>query len=139
MQIKEITSLKEFGKIFDFLLETYKDLSKKNCEERISNLLKNNYKMAVNLDDKGKIKGFIGAKISEKLSSGKILEIEDFIIDWQKPENCGAKNLLNWVENLAKESDCKFITASAATIRTDIQKFFSTEKFIIEGLLFKKI
>jgi GNAT superfamily N-acetyltransferase len=88
--------------------------------------------------DNGKCIGIIGLRIVRKLHYGKSIEIEDFMIDRKKRGIGVGKMLIRWAEWQAATYQCDNIIGNLETKRLESQKIFSREKFILDGLFFRK-
>jgi len=142
MQIKEIKTTEEISQTFGVLSQIYQELDAQNYVENVENIMKQGYKMAavyenLSQEDPHCI-GVIGVRAIEKLYFGKILEIEDFMID-RKSRGIGVgKMLLRFADWQATVSHCNSIVANIGTQRLESQKIFSREKFVIDGFAFCK-
>lgn len=142
MQIKEIQIAEEINQTLAVLLQIYDNISKDHYVERILNMIEHGYKMAAVFEDQmienGRCIGVIGIRIVDKLQHGKVVEIEDFMIDRQKRGIGVGKIMLRWAEWQATIFKCKNIICHLETKRQESQKIFSREKFIIDGFVFRK-
>jgi len=142
MQIKEAHSQEEISSTFDVLSQTYKNLNKETYVDDILNMMQRGYKMAAVFEDEnvdnGRCIGVIGVRITRKLHQGKSAEIEDFMI-CQNRRNVGVgKMLIRWVEWQAAIFKCDTIIGNLETKREPSQKIYAREKFLIDGISFKK-
>ncbi|NBV06135.1 MAG: GNAT family N-acetyltransferase [Proteobacteria bacterium] len=142
MQIKEIQSREEISATFKVLVQIYEDLEEKTYTEDILNMMQRGYKMAGVFEDSksGNLDfiGVVGVRIVRKLHHGKIIEIEDFMIDRKKRGIGVGKMLMRWVEWQATNFGCDNIIGTLETKRLESQKIFSREKFALDGFFFKK-
>lgn len=137
MQIKEIQTPDEIASTQGVLKQIYENLKEENFVETIQKMMSQGYRMAGVFENKTCI-GVIGIRIIHKLQFGKILEIEDFMIDRNKRGIGVGKILIRWVDWQAMHFNCNHIIGNLATKRQESQKIFAREKFILEGFLFKK-
>jgi len=137
MQIKEILTRTEIASTQGVLKQIYENLEEENFVENIQEMMLQGYKMAGVFENKTCI-GVVGIRIIHKLQFGKIIEIEDFMIDRAKRGIGVGKMLLRWVDWQAMQFNCNSIIGSLLTKRQESQKIFAREKFILEGFLFKK-
>jgi len=142
MQIKEIQTREEINETLAVLLQIYDGLNKDHYLEHILNMMEHGYKMAAVFEDQmienGRCIGVVGVRVVDKLQYGKVLEIEDFMIDRQKRGIGVGKILLRWVEWQAAIFKCSNIIGDLETKRKESQKIFSREKFILDGFMFRK-
>lgn len=137
MQIKEIKTKDEIASTHSVLQQIYEDLKEENFVINIQEMMASGYRMAGVFENKTCI-GVVGIRIIHKIQFGKIIEIEDFMIDRAKRGIGVGKMLLRWVDWQALEFNCISIIGNLLTKRQESQKIFAREKFILEGFLFKK-
>jgi hypothetical protein len=137
MQIKEIKTKDEIASTHSVLKQIYEDLKEENFVINIQEMMASGYRMAGVFENKTCI-GVVGIRIIHKIQFGKIIEIEDFMIDRSKRGIGVGKMLLRWVDWQALEFNCISIIGNLLTKRQESQKIFAREKFILEGFLFKK-
>lgn len=142
MQIKEVQTREEIAATYSVIKQIYENLDQETYVDDVLNMMQRGYKLAAVSEDEnvenGRCVGLIGIRIIRKLQHGKSIEIEDFMIDRGKRGIGVGKMLIRWVEWQATTFSCKNIIGSLETKRQESQKIFSREKFLIEGLFFKK-
>lgn len=137
MQIKEIQTKEEILQTFVVLKQIYENLPEKTYILDVQNIMKNGYKMAGVFENEICL-GVVGFRITEKLQFGKVLEIEDFMIDRNKRGIGIGKMLIRHIDWQAMKFQCKTTIGNLKTIRQESQKIFAREKFLLDGFLFKK-
>lgn len=142
MQIREIKTAEEILETYDVLKQIYESLEKDSYTKNILEMLKNGYQMAAVFEDlnieNGRCIGVVGIRTKNTIHYGKILEIEDFMIDRKKRGIGVGKILLRWVDWQALQHDCKNVIGLLETKRQESQKIFAREGFLLDGFLFKK-
>lgn len=142
MQIKEIQAREEINETLAVLLQIYDKINKDNYVESIINMMEHGYKMAAVFEDamieNGRCIGVVGVRVIHKLQHGKVLEVEDFMIDRQKRGVGVGKMLLRWVDWQAAIFKCTNIIGNLETKRKESQKIFSREQFVLDGFMFRK-
>ncbi len=142
MQIKEIQTREEIIETYAVLAQIYDDLRYESYIEDILNMMQRGYKMAAVFEDQeiedGRCIGVVGIRIIRKLHYGKVIEIEDFMIDRKKRGIGVGKMLLRWVEWQVMLFGCSNIIGNLETKRIESQKIFSREKFLLDGFFFRK-
>lgn len=141
MQIKEIHTPEEIAQTFLVLAQIYQDLNHETYIEDVLNMMQRGYKMAAVFEDEDEnfaCIGVVGIRVTHKLHYGKIIEIEDFMIDRQKRGIGVGKMLIRWVEWQAAIFGCKHIIGSLETKRQESQRIFAREGFLLDGFFFKK-
>ena len=142
MQIKEILAREEIFQTSYIFKQIYENLDQETYVEDILKMMKMGYKMAAVFEDKdvensGCI-GVVGIRIIYKLQYGKIIEIEDFMIDRKKRGIGVGKTLIRWVELQALNFNCKNIIGNLKTKRSESQRIFAREGFVLDGFFFCK-
>lgn len=142
MQIKEVQSREEISSTYDVLSQIYDGLTQDTYIDDILNMMQRGYKMAAVFEDEnvdnGQCIGVIGIRITRKLHPGKVAEIEDFMICRNRRNVGVGKMLIRWVEWQAAIFKCDHIIGSLETKREPSQKIYAREKFLIDGISFKK-
>lgn len=142
MQIKEIQTREDIASTYQVLRQIYDDLIESTYIEDVLNMMERGYKMAAVFEDNevenGRCIGAIGIRVIRKLRFAKAVEVEDFIIHRARRGIGVGKMLIRWIEWQAAIFGCHNIVGSLETKRQESQKIFSREKFLIDGLFFKK-
>ncbi|MBU6141428.1 MAG: GNAT family N-acetyltransferase [Proteobacteria bacterium] len=138
MQIKEVQTREEIAATFLVLRQIYENLNEATYVDDVLNQMQRGYKMAAVFEDFGPCIGVIGIRIVRKLQHGKVIEVEDFMIDRARRGVGVGKMLIRFLEWQATIFNCKTIIGSLETKRQESQKIFSREKFLLDGLFFKK-
>ncbi len=142
MQIKEISTRDDIEKTFHVLQQIYENLNADGYIDDVLNMIQRGYKMAQVCEDKdidnGRCIGVIGVRIVRKIQFGKMLEIEDFMIDRKKRGIGVGKMMIRWAEWQAAIFKCDAIVGCLGSKREESQHIFSREGFSIDGLLFNK-
>ncbi len=138
MQIKEIRNRPEIFATFKVLIQIYNTLQEETYIDEILNLMQRGYKMAAVFDENECCLGVIGIGVIHKLHCGKMLEIEDFMVDRDKRGIGVGKMLMRWAEWQATNYGCRNIISTLETKRMESQKIFSREKFALDGFCFIK-
>lgn len=142
MQIKEVQSHEEISSTYEVLKQIYHNLNPETYVDNILHMMKKGYMMAAVFEDgnsdKGKCIGVVGIRITKKLQHGMVVEIEDFMICLDRRNIGVGKMLIRWVEWQAANFECNTIIGNLETKRESSQRIYAREKFIIDGLSFKK-
>jgi len=141
MRIKEISTREEIGKTLAVFLQTREEISQEDYVEKIFKMMERGYRMAAIFEEDiriGQCFGFIGVCVIYKLQYGKVLEIEDFMIDREKFCSGAEEILLRWAIEKAASLECVNIIGDLETKQKELQKIFSQEKFILDGFVFRK-
>jgi GNAT superfamily N-acetyltransferase len=142
MKIREVQTQEAIAHTYSVLAQIYCDLNKETYVEDVLNMMQRGYKMAAVFEDEdiesGRCIGVVGVRVIRKLHYQKSIEIEDFMIDRKKRGIGVGKMLIRWVEWQSAIFSCKNIIGNLETKRFESHKIFSREKFILDGLFFRK-
>jgi len=143
MQIKEIKTREEVVKTLAVLTQIYDNLNHQTYADNTLRMMENGYRMAAVFEDENNLPnhkciGVCGFRIIDKILHGRVLEIEDFMIDRQRRGIGVGKILIRFIEWQATTSGCHNIIGSLETKRLESQKIFTREKFLLDGFSFKK-
>jgi len=140
MQIKEVHTREEIAKTYDVIYQIYENLKEESYIDDILNMMQRGYKMAAVFTDDNDPQciGVVGIRVVRKLAHGKVVEIEDFMIDRNKRGIGVGKMLMRWVEWQAAIFRCSNIIGTLGSKRLESQKIFSREKLDLSGFLFSK-
>ncbi len=93
-----------------------------------------NYQLAYLFD--GEIKAVAGFRISEWLSGGKYLEIEDFVSkDGERSKGYGGA-LFDWLVEYGRDENCQHIKLVSRVTRFDAHRFYLRKRMNIEAHYF---
>jgi hypothetical protein len=137
MKIEELKDQQQFKIAAAFLAKIQQNSYEEFYAKNIVKMVNDNYKLAAVFGE-GEIVGLVGVRPVNKLLHGLVLEIEDFEINSQEEKERVEKLMIEWVLKQASDFNCGSITCNLSTTKLEAHKFFSTEKFILEGFFFKK-
>ncbi len=84
----------------------------------------------------GEVKAVGGLRISEWLSGGKFLEIEDLVAkDGERSKGYGGE-LFDWIVEFAKQEKCSQIKLVSHVKRFDAHRFYLNKRMIIQAHYF---
>lgn len=93
-----------------------------------------NYRLAYLLD--GEVKAVAGFRISDWLSGGKFMEIEDFVSkEGERSKGYGGA-LFDWLIEYAKDENCRQIKLVSRVTRFDAHRFYLRKRMNIEAHYF---
>ena len=142
MQLKELQTREDIFQSLDVLAQIYDNLNQETYIDDVLNMMQRGYKMAAVFEDpeieNGRCIGVVGIRIVRKLHYGKIVEIEDFMIDRKKRGIGVGKMLLRFVEWQAAIFKCQNIIGNLESKRIESQRIFAREKFILDSFSFRK-
>ena len=68
-----------------------------------------------------------GFRITEKLSAGRFLHIDDLVTDQSRRSRGHGAHLLSWLRSLAREQGCHSIQLDTGVQRKEAQRFYERE------------
>ena len=92
------------------------------------------YKLAYLTD--GEVKAVGGFRISEWLSGGKFLEIEDLVAKSGERSKGYGGELFDWIVDFAKQEKCSQIKLVSHVKRFDAHRFYLNKRMIIQAHYF---
>jgi len=128
----KIASEEEIKYCYKILHQVREDLSENALLNKISEQIKNGYKLAYVIDNE-QIICVAGFTISEKLTRGKHMYIDDFVTDKSVESKDSAKALLDFIKIYAKQQECKSIHLDSGVERHDAHKFYLSQDLKIES------
>jgi len=128
----KIASEEEIKYCYKILHQVREDLSENALLNKISQQIKNGYKLAYVIDNE-QIICVAGFTISENLTRGKHLYIDDFVTDKSVESSSTGKALLDFIKIYAKQQECKSIHLDSGVGRHDAHKFYLSQDLKIES------
>lgn len=137
LQIKEINSLEEMLPFLPLLQQMYPDLTQEMYVERLTDMLPYRYSQLAILRD-GQCIGLSGFWIHTKLWTGRILEMDNVIVD-ESARGEGLGTLLyNELEKIARKNQCRTMVLDAFVGNFQAHKLYYKLGFVAKGYHFVK-
>ncbi|MBD2339027.1 GNAT family N-acetyltransferase [Calothrix sp. FACHB-156] len=102
---------------------------------RIRRQEQHGYRLAY-LEDEGKIRAVAGFRISESLSWGKFLYVDDLVTQEGDRSQGYGTNLLNWLVNYAKANACEQLHLDSGVQRFAAHRFYFKQRLEIRAYHF---
>jgi len=115
---------------FPVMLQLRLHLEQSKFVEQIRQQMKEGYQLAF-FDVEGSIVGVSGFRISTSLASGKLLYVEDLIVDKLNRSQGYGQQLFQWLVKYAKEHDCKELSLDSGIQRFDAHRFYLMQRMSI--------
>lgn len=93
------------------------------------------YRLAYLTHDGG-VKAVAGFRISEWLSGGRYLEIEDLVAASGERSKGYGGELFDWLVKYAEENECEHVRLVSRVTRFDAHRFYLNKRMIIEAYYF---
>lgn len=135
--IKEIETHLEMLAQFPLLQQLNPNIEYNSCIQMLHDMLANNYKM-VGVFVGEKCVGVSGYWISTKLYSGKYLEMDNVVVDIEHRSAGIGAMLCHYLDNVAKEKNCKMMMLDAYLENESAHRFYIREGYIKRGYHFIK-
>ncbi len=136
--IKELNSKEEMLLAYEITKQRYSEMSLKNYEEQISEMIaQNNFKMIGAFLD-GKIVGVTGYWTLRMLYCGRYLQLSSFIVDESKRGVGIGRKILAEIEKIGKNLNCEKIVLDSFTENKKSHALYYREDFYIRGFHFMK-
>lgn len=113
------------------------DISMEDLDQRLTEMLKEDYHCVGVFVDERCI-AVAGYWIGHRFWSGKYLEIDNFIVDEEYREKGIGSNLVDWIEAMAREINCRFVVLDAYTTNRPSHRFYYRKGYEIWGFHFVK-
>ncbi len=125
----------EIQNCYAVMAELRPHISQKEFLPKVTKLIETtNFQLAYLLDNE--VKAVAGFRISEWLSSGKYLEIEDFVAkDGERSKGYGGE-LFDWIVDFAKRENCNQIKLVSRVTRFGAHRFYLRKRMNIEAHYF---
>ena len=134
------TTLHHFDEMvpqLELIRQLYPDYSEEIYQTMLKEMIPHNYHQLLVTKDQQKI-GMLGYWLNTKLWSGRYLEIDHFIIKPNFRSNGIGNQMVNYIQKIAQDHQCKMITLDCYTTNFEAQKFFFNQGFIPKGFHFIK-
>jgi len=112
------------------MLQLRLHLEQSKFVEQIRQQMKEGYQLAF-FDVEGSIVGVAGFRISTSLASGKLLYVEDLIVDKLNRSQGYGQQLFQWLVKYGKEHDCKELSLDSGVQRFDAHRFYLMQRMSI--------
>jgi len=123
MDIKELKSEKELKESYPVMHELRDNLSENEYLNLIKLMVNNGYRLFA-LIDSDQIVSLAGIQILTNFYYDKHIWIYDLVTKQSERSKGYGKNLLEFIESLAREENCKTVALSSGLERTDAHKFY---------------
>jgi len=129
--IKEMTSESEIRETFAVMRQLRTHLSEEQYLAMVGRQRRfNKYQLVAVIDD-GRIQSVAGYRISECLSFGQFLYVDDLITDENARSRNYGKELMNWLIEEAKKQDCTQLHLDSGVQRHSAHRFYLRERMDI--------
>jgi hypothetical protein len=135
IQIEFANSDQEITQCFSVMVQLRPHLTQSEFINRVKQQQQSGY-FLVYLAEKDNIKALAGFRFLEKLSSGKILYVDDLVTDiYQRSAGYGAA-LWDWLVNYAQTQNCAAIHLDSGLQRAQAHRFYFRQRMQIIGFHF---
>ncbi|OKH39438.1 GNAT family N-acetyltransferase [[Phormidium ambiguum] IAM M-71] len=105
--------------------------------DRIRQQMNSGYKLAF-LETENRVVAVTGFRISECLSWGKFLYVDDLVVDELVRSKSYGEKLFQWLMEYAKQHDCQQLELDSGVQRFDAHRFYFRQRMSISGYHFSR-
>ncbi|MFZ8864391.1 MAG: GNAT family N-acetyltransferase [Rickettsiales bacterium] len=138
IEIKNITSLKQLYQNCSLYQELYHDITLQELKQNLSWMFNNKIKFVIAKAKEEPI-AICAYWLGIRLNSGKFLQIDSLIVNPKYRGKKIAVDLLNYVENIAREEKVKFYILDSYTDNHKALKLYIKHDFKIKGFHLMKL
>ena len=135
VQIQLAKSDAEIARCFPVMQQLRHHLIEDDFIARIRRQEQQGYCLA-SLEDENSIKAVAGLRISESLSWGKFLYVDDLIVAHEQRSQGYGQALLQWLINYAKSHDCQQFHLDSGVQRFAAHRFYFQQRLEIRAYHF---
>jgi GNAT superfamily N-acetyltransferase len=137
MQIIELKTLADFAPAYNLVIQTNPTLTKAKFNSRLKKMLAQGYRCIAMVKNREYL-GICGFWWGTKLWCGDYIDLDNVVVDEKhRGKNIG-KELIAWVENLAKTLACTQTGLDCYVTFDEAHRFYFREGYIIKGYHFIK-
>ena len=136
-RIAAATTQEEIRRCYPVLHELRSHLvDEKEFMERVARQQKQGYQLAF-LESEGAVRAVAGYRFLESLFSGKNLYVDD-LVTGDADRSCGyGGQLLDWLVDLARTSNCETLELDSGVQRFDAHRFYFSKRMSISSYHFR--
>lgn len=138
MNVIELKKIPEMLEQYPIIHETYPDMSYETYHNYLKEMLHNSYGMVI-VQENNITVGLSGFWIGTKLWCGKYLELDNVIVTEKFRSKGIGKIMSNYLEEKARETNCKMMALDAYTTNFAAHKFYYNLGFVPKGFHFIKV
>jgi|CXWL01.1.fsa_nt_gi GNAT superfamily N-acetyltransferase len=137
MPIIELKTSKDFVPAYKLVIQTNSTLSKSDFNKRLKKMLAQGYR-CIAMEKNGEYLGICGFWWGTRFWCGDFIDLDNVVVDEKhRGKNIG-KELVAWVENLAKQTGCTQTGLDCYVTFNEAHRFYFREGYIIKGYHFIK-
>jgi GNAT superfamily N-acetyltransferase len=130
MKIALAESKNELEKCFPVMVQLRSTLNEEDFIERVTAQQESGYKLAF-VEDNGNVVALAGFRISESLSWGKYLYVDDLITDSENRSKGYGDKLFDWLIDFAKKENCNQFHLDSGVQRFEAHRFYLRKRMNI--------
>jgi len=130
--LKEWSTKDQMLQSYDLLCQLYNSLSYENYASLLDEIIPNNYKQIVILNE-NEIIGVSGYWIGTKIWCGKYLELDNVVVKSAYRSQGVGQQLTNHLKTKAQEENCNMLGLDVYTDNFEAVKFYMKEGYIPRG------
>lgn len=139
-EIHELTTYEEMAGMYCLIKQLYPKMGEGVYREKLARIVKIGYQQ-VGFYEQGQCVGLAGYKLEEELYRGKMMRLEDLVVDGSKQGSGIGSKLLNYMQEKASELGCETVVLESLDTHADkapepltpLTKFYLNNGYIKEG------
>lgn len=127
----------EIGRCCPVMRQLRPHLNEQSFVPRVEAQIAQGFRLAF-LEERGEVLAVAGFRIMEMLASGRTLYVDDLVTSEAHRSRGFGHTLLRWLEQHARENECKTFSLDSGTQRWEAHAFYFREKMRVTSFHFAK-
>jgi GNAT superfamily N-acetyltransferase len=136
-QVRLTQSFAEIARCFPVMLHLRPLLKADEFAGRVQAQQAQGYRLAY-LEHEGAVVAVAGFRVTEILSSGRTLYVDDLVTDPEHRSHGHGKAMLDWLQQHAREAGCETFSLDSGTQRQEAHAFYFRERMRVTAFHFAK-
>lgn len=129
----------EVGASYEVMAQLRSDIPEEEYVARVRSMMATEGYLLAALRQNGRVVGVAGYRYLTMLYCGKILSVDDLVVDESMRSVGVGKTLIRWLEDEANRHHCSQIQLISRVTRERAHRFYFRQKFGIECFHFRRI
>ncbi|AOU96894.1 GNAT family N-acetyltransferase [Acidihalobacter yilgarnensis] len=130
--IREAQSDEDIRRGFAVMSQLRPHLATEDFTTRVRRLMAGGFRLAL-LEDVGKVRAVAGFRLTENLSVGRFLYVDDLVTDEAVRSHGHGSRLLAWLEETARDAGCAQLVLDSGVQRFDAHRFYLRAGYAIRS------
>lgn len=133
MKIRIADTEDELGRCFPVMVQLRPHLSEGEFITQALRQAAHSGYIVAYLEDEGHVRAVTGFRVTECLSSGRFLYVDDLVADEAQRSRGFGESLFDWIVNRARDERCEEIALDSGVQRHDAHRFYFRKRMRISG------